>query len=348
MRIGTLDRHHGDLRILVTTQWLGGDGGMERAVASILTALEDHEIDVLAAEHIRRGYFRKPALGRAPHRLRWRRPVKRSAVIQQIWAAGQPIMGFRGGPYDLHLHFWNGANLFDLFSADVRVLIPAGAPAPDTERQVDAIWMEAPSNVTLVRDVAKAVVMPPPLLVETSEPEPVPSVSGEFVLTVFNPHGRVKGSDLLASYADRSRFPVVWCHGTATRSWDVDARLLSHPKIVHVVDATRGQLRWLYEQAACYLSLSRSEGFGWAIADALQYGVPIISRDTGVLTVPGLDLRQVQYYEDHGGLFDLAVDPPLGKVDRDLSALRPDQYERRVLEWLDASRSRPEGGQQQP
>lgn len=336
MWTGSQDCNPAGLRILLTTQWLGGDGGSERAVASILTALDCHEIDVLAAEHISRGYFRRPSHGRAPHRLRWRRPVKHAAMIQSMWAAAQPIVGFRGGPYDLHLHFWSGANVFDRFDAQVRVLIPAGAPAPDIEGQVDAVWMEAPSNIALVRDKTKAVVMPPPLLVETSEPEAVPSVPSEFVLTVFNPYGSVKGSDLLASYADRSPFPVVWCHGTATRNWDVDARLLSHPKIVHVVDATRGQLRWLYERAACYLSLSRSEGFGWAIADALQHGVPIVSRATGVLTIPGLDLRQVQYYDDLDGLLALALEPPVGGVDRDLSALRPDQYQRRVAEWLNA------------
>ena len=301
-------------------------------MASIVTALRSSQVDVLAAEHIHRGYYVRPSRGRTPHRLRWRCPTKHSAVVRAAWRMSMPLVGFRPKPYDLHLHLPSAIDVSDQFEARVRAVIPAGQNVEGIEQQFSAVLMEAPSNDEFVSGETSMVLMPPPVL-PVPRSEPVDGLPDTFFLTVFNPYSQIKGSDLLHVIVEESPVQIVWCHSDVTRAIEFDRALINHPKIVHVSDATPSMIRYLYERCLAYVSLSFREGFGWAIADALIYGAPLIARRTGVLTIPGLDLSGVDLYESTDELRLLVKLARGGRSVRDTSLLSEEAFRVRLAEW---------------
>jgi hypothetical protein len=83
------------------------------------------------------------------------------------------------------------------------------------------------------------------------------------------------------------------------------------------------------------VSFSRFEGFGWAIADALLYGAPIVARRTGVLTLPGLDVRGVAFYDEYDELVEALCAIDESRVSRSLEGLEPSAFRRRLEQLLD-------------
>ncbi len=133
---------------------------------------------------------------------------------------------------------------------------------------------------------AAAVLLPPPYFDLAARSASVPGIPAEFFLTVFNPYGDVKGLPDLRRALESTPLPIVWCRSNSTAAAEVPPELLHHPLLVHAVDLTVEQLRHLYERCTAYLCFSRTEGFGWAIADALRYSRAVVSRRLGVLTFP--------------------------------------------------------------
>ena len=279
------------MRVLVSAAWLGGAGGAERALHSVLRALEADTVDVVVRERLPGTYAE---VGRhvrvfSLYDWQWRwanvRQGARGALAQLVL---NPVRRLVLPRYNVYLQFFSGANLNDTIRAEVRLLIPSGNTVPaDVASRFDAIALQAPDNVRFVPDGARTMLLPPPVydLAERAVPPPV-DLPDRFYLTVFNPYGGVKGTDDLARIAEAAPHPIVWCHSEATVRHTIPDSLAQHPRIVHVVDATAEQLRYLYEKCSGYLCLSRTEGFGWSIADALRYAPTVFSRRVGVLTFP--------------------------------------------------------------
>ena len=325
------------MRVLVSAAWLGGAGGAERALHSVLRALPGDHVDVVVREQLDGPYAQVGANARvfSLYDWRWRwanmRTGVKGSLVQRVV---NPLRRFIMPGYDIYLQFFSGADLNDTIRAKVRLLIPSGNEVPpEKATRFDAIALQAPDNVRFVPPGARTVLLAPPVhdLAERAEP-PAIELPERFYLTVFNPYGGVKGSDDLARVVDSAPFPIVWCHSQATVAHNIPEELAHHPRIVHVEDATREQLRYLYEHCDGYVSLSKTEGFGWSIADALRYSPAVYSRRVGVLTFPEGDaLAWVQCDEDLH--FDW---------DASSGARRQRSTTRNRLDWLSAGRFRRE------
>ncbi len=279
------------MRVLISAGWLGGAGGAERALHSVLRALEDDDVDVVVRERLggplgttgpRTHVY--PPLG-----WRWRAAARetglKGTLIQRIV---NPVRSRILPHYDVYLQFFAGPNLNPTIRAGIRLLIPSGNEVPpEVAARYDYIALQAPDNDRFVPDGIPTVLLPPPVYdIAQSGEAPALDLPDQFYLTVFNPYGIVKGTNHLARIAAEATHPIVWCHSQATTQFAIPDSLAGHPNIVHVEDATPAELRFLYERCVAYVSLSLSEGFGWSIADALHYSPAIVARRIGVLTFP--------------------------------------------------------------
>ena len=291
-RSGRLDEPRlpeGSMRVLISARWLGGVGGMERSLASIVRALHRDEIDVAATTVIPSVYL--PDAGNMRVLPRWRFLDKSKRPALFWWPAVVPLVRRFDSRYDVYIQYRNGPYLGDRFDCGVKCLILGGKPSPKLEAEFDFVLVEAPGGTEIVSDPSKARLVAPPTFPGAVASEPVEHVPEKFFLTVFNPHGEIKGHDLLYEVAESSRYPIVWCHSNATG--DLSSEIREHANVIHVDDPTQAQIRWLYERCQSYVSFSRYEGYGWSLADALIYGAPVISRRIGVLT----------FYEEEPGLY---------------------------------------------
>jgi hypothetical protein len=319
------------VRILISTPFLGGSGGIERHVASTIACLgERHELDVCAKHVSSTGYVVRPDRCRIlppESGRRWRR-ARRDA-------------------YDAYLHYQHADDVQDRFDVGVRMVIPCGDDVRHLEDRFDAVLLEAPDNQRFVADPAKAVLFPPPLQPMADRSEAVAGVPPDFFLTVFNPHHPRKGLADLREVAPRSPVPVVWCRSSRFRLEDAPE---ARAGIVALEDCTQEQLRFLYERCRAYISFDQNQGFGWSLADALQYGAPTLSRGRGVMSLPGLDRTGCAVYDSNDELVRLLEEGDFIRTHRDLGDLTPGRFvERfeglvRVLQVVRSSHPRTAGG----
>lgn len=277
------------LRMLISAGWLGGSGGAERALYSVLRALDGDRVDVVVREHLAGAWSITPAGVRvsSPFDREWwgagHRKGAKGFVLQRV---ANPVRRVVHGRYDVYLQFLAGATISSAARADVRLVIPSGnAVAPEVADRFDAVAMQAPDNARLVPPGVRAVLLPPPVFdLATRRETPSVPVPDRYLLTVFNPYDPVKGLADLKRAADEAPLPFVWCHSQATLRFDIPVELREHPRIHHVTDATPAQLRFLYENCAAYVAFSRTEGFGWSAADALRYAPAVATRPIGVFS----------------------------------------------------------------
>jgi glycosyltransferase involved in cell wall biosynthesis len=322
------------MRILISTPHLGGSGGIERHVASTIRCLgEHHEIDVWATHLSPSGYSVRPRRGRV-------------LTPEPTWSkVHRRLRGthHRRAPYDAYLYYQHARDVQDFFSVGARMVIPCGDDVRHLERRFDAVLLEAPDNARLVEDQSKAVLLPPPLNVPADHAEPVGGVPDEFFLTVFNPHHPRKGLADLRAVAHQSPLPFVWCRAGRFAA--------EHPAdeldgIVALEDRTQEELRYLYEHCRAYVSFDHNRGFGWSLADALQYGTPTLSRGLGVMSIPGVDHTGCVVYESNDELLAHLQAGDFTRSVRDLGDLSPPRFVQRfealvrVLEVVRSSRSR--------
>jgi hypothetical protein len=317
------------VRILLSTRHFGGAGGIQRHVASTIRTLgEHHEIDVCARIVEPGEYGALPTRGRVIPRWRW------SPVARMLRRTSDRLVRVRPDRYDVYLHYQYAEWLGDRFPADVSVAIPCGRTVAAYEAKLDAVLLEAPDNMKWVTDPAKAVLLPPPLTPLSARSEPVADLPDDFFLTVFNSHSPGKGLAELIEVAPSSPLPIVWCHST----------LWEHPDpstlegVVVVEDPSQAQLRFLYERCRAYISFDRSPGFGWSLADGLQYGAPAIARPSGVMTLPDLDTRGTWTYDSADELLGVLRGGQFRRIDRDLGILDPARFLERFEQLADERR----------
>lgn len=324
------------MRILVATRSFGGAGGIQRHVASVIRSLGDrHEIDVCARLVETGEYGAQPARGRLVPLDEWRTSRFRRRWGQRVRARAERTILRRPPPYDVYLHYQYSAWLGRRFPATVAFAVPCGAGVAAYEADCDAVLLEAPDNVQWVDDHSKAVLLPPPLEPPSAHAEEV-DAPDDFFLTVFNSHSAGKGLDDLVGVAARSPIPIVWCRSTR---WE-HPEPGSLPGVVTMDDLSQAQLRWLYERCRAYVSFDRSPGFGWALADALQYGAPALTRARGVMTLPDLDVTATWTYDSLDELVDLLHGTGYEHVERNLASLAPGRFVERFEELVSVRATR--------
>lgn len=320
------------MRVLISAGWLGGAGGAERALHSVIRALAADEVDVVVRQHLD-GPFAVVGDNVRVYPLmdwRWRASARNTGLKGRLIQRGlNPLRRAILPEYDVYLQFFSGGNIAPTVNAKVRLLIPSGLTVPSAmASNYDYVALQAPDNVKLAPPDAKTVLLPPPLF-HLSEDVSRPKVDlpEEYYLTVFNPYDPVKGVDDLAHAVRSAPHPIVWCHSQRTLQWPIPEELVDHPGIVHVDDPSPAEMRYLYERCLAYLSFSRSEGFGWSTADALRYSRTVVSRRIGVLSYPEVARLQGVYIvgdnweADWAGLLHAS-----GFSGRELDLVSPHQF----------------------
>ena len=308
----------------------------------MLRALEADEVDVVARTVVDADSIGPLGAGRlwSNRDRRWlgsNSPVGRNARI--AWALN-PVRRWIFPRYDVHVRLYQGAEINRAVRSTVRLFVPSGNPV--TEEQAapyDYVALQAPDNQQFVSHNTPATLLPPPLypLSDTSK-APTARVPDEFYLTAFNPYGPIKGTDDLAKSVESLPLPVVWCHSARGVASQIPPALRDHPRVVHVVDPDVDELRWLYERCAAYLCFSKTEGFGWSIADGLRYAPVVVSRNIGILTHPrAAHLPGIVRVDDDWQLDWSALPTSRGPMPvRDLSFQSPERFRDALVALVDA------------
>lgn len=321
--------------VLISTPWIGGAGGIERyahAAAHALSKTADvtlvydedksgswsqlpDSVTAIQSEEFRR------ATGPRSRRPRWlaRRGRRTPSILVPT-------------EFDLHLALAKRPALRKIAEARFSLIVPGGkSVGPKTLPFYDAVAAEAPSNMEFLQTAGRVVLLPPPLADLAEAVPPTGDLPDNFLLTVFNPYGPIKGQDVLESVIDELPLTLVWVHSTRTIDFEISTKLRHHRRIVHLDDPSPGQIRWLYERTAAYISFSRSEGFGWAVADALRYSTRVLSRKTGVMSFPeARALPGVSTYDDADELTACLSHERADETPRDLRWLSTVTFAERI------------------
>lgn len=331
------------LRILISAGTLGGPGGAQRAISSILRACAEDEVDVVA----RKVVGDPPSGPGAPRHVwdwrhwRWLGSKSTVGLNGRVASVLNPLRARLFPGYDVHIRLYQGVELNPAVRARVRLLVPSGnAIDAATGAPFDYVAMQAPDNAAFVPEGVASTLLPPPLypLSDDARP-PAVDLPAKFHLTAFNPYGPVKGTDDLERAVEHTRLPIVWCHSDRGVVNHVPESLRDHPNVVHVPDPSEAELRWLYERCTAYVCFSKTEGFGWSIADGLRHAPVVVSRDIGILTHP--DARDLPGVVRVGDDFDLdwsALPTSRGPLpERDLSFQSPEAFRARLVELLNGA-----------
>lgn len=298
----------------------------------MLHALRDDEVDVVIAHNMGGEWAQIPPNARVHMRTswRWRAPSRLAGRI-----ALNPIRRGISKPYDVAIMQRWAQDVLSTSRSRIRLVIPSGNPLRGFRAPFDFVAMQAPDNVKFVDPGTPTLLLPPPLLpLATSSVAPNVGLPAEFFLTVFNPYGAVKGANDLLKAADEAPLPIVWCHSRRTLSFSVGEELLHHRNIIHVDDPSPSELRYLYETCKAYLSFSVSEGFGWAIADALRYSPAVVSRRVGILSFPEAGQEGVHLLAQ-GWRFDWEIlNKETVKPRRNLDFVSAEKFREKLLEGL--------------
>jgi len=321
------------MRILLSTRILGGSGGAERNAWAMIGALAQDDVDVCAAYRLPGNFVPSSRDFNLIPRYRWR-PYSRVPGLSPLIRA-LSISAPEGKEYDLYIQLRSGPSLSGRTMARCKLLIPSGGSTHGLGTAFDAIAIQSPADRENADQSARTVLLPPVVTDLADASTPVEGVPPEFVLTVFNPWGPKKGLEDFRAIAPRLHLPVVWCMSNSSRADYTELRAI--PTNVYVVrDPSLAQLRFLYERAASYLCTSRSEGFGWSVADALQYGLPVVSRRVGVLSYPQFDADpQVHFFVDAEDAPALINELTTDRVVRDMSAFSPHTFRNSLCALLD-------------
>lgn len=326
------------LRVLISAGWYGGPGGAQRALHSMIRALPTDDVTVVARRQHSgplEGVTRQPRVFPRQH-WRWRGSSStsgRSGIAARLL---NPLRRVFSRPYDVYLQLYQGADLNTVVKARVRLLVPSGNEIPPAmAAPFDYIALQAPDNERFVPAGHRGVLVPPPVFppAETSSPVSF-DLPDAFDLTVFNPYHAIKGLDDLRSAVDSAVRPIVWCYSNRSLSFDVEPGLLTHPTLIHGVNLSPAEIRYLYEHATAYLCFSRTEGFGWAIADGLRYCPAVVSRRIGVLTYPEARQDGVTLVEEWSSAAPQAPIAASADVTRSLDFIAPEAFRERLVELV--------------
>lgn len=336
------------IRILVTARNHGGIGGAERALYSICQALQPNRVDVVVKHRFGGPWASTPERVRLFTREHWRWVGAASAAGWKRHLSTRvlnPVRRRLSSGYDLHLAISGGPDVFDVADCPLRLLNPAGTTYSALPPAFQSFALESPDNLSMIPTGAAYTILPPPFI-SLSERSSAPRVDlpRDYLLTVFNPYWIVKGVDDLRRALESCPWPMVWCHSDTTVQFRVPDDLLKHPKLIHVVDPSPPELRHLYHACRAYVSFSRTEGFGWAIADALDLSPAVVSRPIGVLSFKEAPTSRVYLIEGEDWSFDWEILIGAGSQGtRHLDWLSPRAFRSRLARLLHSARDQERG-----
>lgn len=184
----------------------------------------------------------------------------------------------------------------DLFAPDVEALYHA-AYAKVAEAQPALVFVSRASQNAYVRHfgaLERMRVIYPPLRAELGAvaATPVAGLRAPFLLTVGS-IGRRKNQDAtIAAFAASGLAERGWsyvlCGVREPGSEAAIARARATPGVVVLSYVPDGELVWLYRNAAGFVLVSRLEGFGVPVAEAIAAGlVPLVTRNSVLEEVAG-------------------------------------------------------------
>lgn len=282
------------MKIAISVGIVGGIGGAERNVYTFAKAMQAHEIDIFAMQFLPRGF------------------VPQGDNITIRWfekkSDGLHITIEKDKEYDLYFYYRACGPIYlgNHLKVGKKVIIPNGNDVRDIEQYFDYVYCEAEDGIRYFSDMSKKLIIMPCVIIPVSYMEPVEGIPSAFLLTVFNPYDLdrqyqdglkpCKGYDLIYELADSFALPLVWCHSDL--SLPIKHNIKEHSNIIHLNNLKQEKMYYLYQKATAYVSFSREESFGCAIADAIMFDKPIISRRIGVLSSFDANLKGLYPYND--------------------------------------------------
>ena len=278
-------------KIAISTSVIGGVGGAERDVFSVIKACYDCKIDVYTNNVIDSEFIPK---------------VKNLTIFInriQNWNKKNKKQ------YDLYLHynFLNSFYIGNKINCKLKMLNPCGNKVFDREDLFDFIISQSPEGIKLFKNKKKNILLNQPVCSISNEIQPVKKLPKKYFLTVFNPYGKknnpIKGQDILYKISKKLPFKIIWCYSLKTKKWKGLKK--NFKNIIYLESIPQSQLNYLYKNALAYISFSKKEGFGWSIADALLYQKPIISRIVGVLSYYKKPPEGIFFYKNKNKLIKI-------------------------------------------
>lgn len=315
------------MNIAINIAITGGIGGIERNLFTFVKAMNAHSIDIYTMQFIPRGFV----------------PQGENVTIKWFEKKGDELHIAIQDKKDYDIYFYYAAcspiYIGDHLKARKKVVIPNGNDVREIEKHFDYVFCQAEDGTRYFNDMAKRLPITPCVITPVDRVEPVEGLPSHFFLTVFNPYYRncyyddgfkpYKGYDLIYELADNLALPLVWCH--SDRSLPVQENIKKHPNIIHLPNLRQEKLYYLYEHASAYISFSREESFGWALADAIMFDKPIISRNVGVISSLNPNQKGLYIYSNVKELSELIKCCSFEKGDYDKEIFSPVFFEKKIM-----------------
>jgi len=258
-------------RILISSAFFGGVGGVEKLLRSIIESMPDALFHVQARETRTEGFL----------------PRSRNYLLNWLPAKGTHL--------DLYVYFAGGGRppyLGDQYDFSTSIVDTCGADIRDIEDRFDWVAIQTGNAGRYARQESKWVLAFPSMRLTFPAGRRPVALPEKYFVTVFNPYSdKLKGGDVVFRAAEHAAVPIVWCY--SDKSGLSFPGLTEHPNVIQLKNLTQEELYYVYEHALAYISFSHSEGLGWSIAEAFYSGLPLITREVGFVT----------YIKDQPGVF---------------------------------------------
>jgi len=319
------------MNIAINIAITGGIGGIERNLYTFVRAMQAHSIDIYTMQFIPRGFMPQ---GNNVN-IRWFEEKNGEYHIELEDKKN----------YDIYFYYAACSPIYigNHLKTQKKVVIPNGNDVRGIEKNFDYVFCQAENGTRYFNDMTKKLPITPCVITPVDRVEPVNGLPSHFYLTVFNPYFRnchyddgfkpCKGYDLIYELADNLALPLVWCH--SDRSLPVQENIKEHPNIIHMPNLSQEKLYYLYEHASAYISFSREESFGWALADAIMFDKPIISRNVGVISSLNPKQKGLYIYNNVEELKKLMGRQSFEKGDYDKELFSPEIFENKIISIIE-------------
>ena len=315
------------MNIAISIAITGGIGGIERNLYTFVKAMNAHAIDIYTMQFIPMGFV--PSGDNVT--IRWFEKKNNDLHIK--------IEDTKD--YDLYFYYAACRPIFigDYLRVGKKLIISNGNDIRDIEHLFDYVACQADDSVRYFDDMNKKLDITPCVIIPVKKTEPIEGLPDNYFLTVFNPYDRIcqyddgmkpyKGYDLIYELADFFALPLVWCHSDQT--FPIKQNIRKHPNIIHMHNINQEKLYYLYEHATAYVSFSREESFGWSLADAIMFDMPIISRRIGIISSLEPKQKGLYLYKNTKDLHDLLKSANFEKGDYEKDFFSPKLFEKKLL-----------------